>query len=159
TAAFAHWLLFSACHGNGATAHCAFYRTTAEPGTVTLVKDIEPDTLIAPGPTPSQMALLNGVAYFVADDGIHGVEPWRSDGPPQGTRLVKDIVEGIHGSDAGIRAGFTAVGQHVFFDAGANRDNLWRTDGTPTGTKLVRDIDTRGEAPGRPGSRRSVMYW
>jgi len=39
-------------------------------------------------------AVLNGVFYFTADDGIHGRELFASDGTANGTHLVKDINPG-----------------------------------------------------------------
>jgi ELWxxDGT repeat protein len=34
---------------------------------------------------------------FAADDGVHGLEPWISDGTPQGTRMIADIATGGDG--------------------------------------------------------------
>jgi ELWxxDGT repeat protein len=36
--------------------------------------------------------------YFWADDGVHGMEPWVSDGTSRGTRLIADINVGSAGS-------------------------------------------------------------
>jgi hypothetical protein len=29
---------------------------------------------------PSEFTDVNGTAFFLADDGIHGLEPWKTDG-------------------------------------------------------------------------------
>jgi ELWxxDGT repeat protein len=37
--------------------------------------------------------------FFAADDGIHGLEPWVTDGAPEGTQLFADLRPGPKGSD------------------------------------------------------------
>src|SRR5678810_730844 len=46
------------------------------------------------GRTDTYYDVYNGVAYFSADDGIHGAELWRSDGTTAGTYMIKDISGG-----------------------------------------------------------------
>lgn len=84
--------------------------------------------------------------FFAADDGVHGLEPWISDGTPGGTRMIKDLVTGNRGGiDAGPLASFGTliVGQRLYFsgyelDGQQNRwDALWVTDGSEAGTQLV----------------------
>src|SRR4051812_12277138 len=58
-----------------------------------LVKDINP-TITNLGSSPTSLTVVGDVVYFVADDGSNGRELWRSDGPPAGTVLVKDIYPG-----------------------------------------------------------------
>src|SRR5262249_56046928 len=83
---------------------------------------------------------VNGLLYFSANDGVHGREPWVSDGTAAGTVLVEDINPGAADSAPGY---FTNVNGLVYFDVledpiyGAE---LWQTDGTAAGTALVQDI-------------------
>jgi len=80
---------------------------------------------------------IDGAFVFGADDGVHGWEPWRSDGTAAGTSLLSDLVPGSVGSNAG---GFTtANGAFAFFFAAtdAGQAALWRTDGTTEGTQRI----------------------
>jgi ELWxxDGT repeat protein len=99
-------------------------------------------------------AVAGGTAFFIASDGVHGVELWRTDGTMAGTALVKDIHP--TGSAARLASpfvqatmGLTAVGDALFFhaDDGVHGRELWTTDGTEAGTRMVKDI-----VPGPDGS-------
>lgn len=80
-----------------------------------------------------------GGVLFTAETDAQGVELWRSDGTPTGTRLVADIHPGVGSSfpELMVWAGSTA-----FFaaDDGLHGAELWATDGTQAGTRLVKDI-------------------
>ena len=56
-----------------------------------LVKDINPIAGIGSVETTFNMIELNGKGYFNANDGIHAMELWTTDGTEAGTQLVKDI--------------------------------------------------------------------
>jgi ELWxxDGT repeat protein len=75
---------------------------------------------------------------FALDDGEHGIEPWVTDGTPQGTRLLRDLCPGSCSSDAW---GFHLLGSRLIFTAGTPTQGYepWSTDGTPAGTRLLRD--------------------
>jgi len=136
-----------------------------EEGTV-LVKDINPGSasslphgMSSPLVTPPQCtAVLNGVVYFTADDGVHGFELWRSDGTDHGTTMVKDInptqyyppwVPVFPESPSGL----ISHNNSLFFSTsdGIHGNELWSSDGTRDGTSLVRDI--------YPGSDSSGPFW
>jgi ELWxxDGT repeat protein len=91
------------------------------------------------GPQPSYTPLGDRL-LFVADADEHGVELWATDGTPEGTALVSDILPGEGSSMPG---GLTAAGGEIFFAAhdGEHGWELWQSDGTSTGTRMVEDIN------------------
>src|SRR5262249_8741231 len=58
-----------------------------------MVVDINPG---AGSSSPSQMVAIGSMSYFAANDGVHCVELWKSDGTAAGSTLVKDIYPGTH---------------------------------------------------------------
>lgn len=122
----------------------------------TLIKDIFPGS--ENGITTDKL----GVVYdqrllFAADDGVHGLELWSTDGTEAGTRLVKDINPGAEGSECQV---FHLLGKQVIFlaehpDLGRE---LWITDGTEAGTQLIRDINP-GTGNGLPNLSFERAYY
>jgi ELWxxDGT repeat protein len=99
---------------------------------------------------------LGNRLVFRADDGVHGAEPWVTDGTPRGTRLLRDLCPGpCRGAggtdDAGIVS--LAVGDLLLFPGYTEGRGfeLWATDGTATGTRLVRDL-CRGTCSSEPST-------
>jgi ELWxxDGT repeat protein len=116
------------------------WRTDGTPSGTFAVTDFAPAQ-----PFPSQFPLLfrpaghAGHLYFAADDGVHGREPWRSDGTPGGSELVADLCPGSCSSAPGPMS--VAGGWLVFTadDQVAGRE-LWVSDGTAAGSERVTDL-------------------
>lgn len=87
------------------------------------------------------MTAMGDYLFFVADDGIHGLELWKSDGSTEGTVLVKDIRPGDRASSP---SSLFAHEETLYFaaDDGINGVELWKSDGTENGTLLVKNIKT-----------------
>lgn len=87
----------------------------------------------------SAATVFRGMFFFIASDEVYGLALWRSDGTPDGTRLVRVIHQGTGSNEI---MGFRVIGDTLFFiaDDGVHGFELWRSDGTSAGTTLVRDI-------------------
>ncbi len=125
---------------------------TVPSGMPTMVQDINANTISS---NPSQMVTIGSTTYFIADDGIHGVELWKSNGTAAGTTLVKDIVAGQASSAP---ANLTAVNTTLFFTAtdGTNGIELWKSDVTAAGTTLVKNINTNATQSSNPTALTNV---
>ena len=89
------------------------------------------------------------LAYFCADDGVHGEELWATDGTPDGTYMVKDIYEGISTSNI---LWLTRFNDKVIFSAtGDSQDGqeICSSDGTADGTYMVANVNEWGDSEPR----------
>ncbi|MCA9170423.1 MAG: hypothetical protein KDB23_22250, partial [Planctomycetales bacterium] len=89
---------------------------------------------------PANFTQVGDVVYFTADDGVAGVELWKTDGTSANTVMVADIRDGAEGSEP---AQLTAFNGQLYFVAndGTNGQELWKSDGTASGTLMVKDIN------------------
>src|SRR4051794_5204707 len=83
------------------------------------------------------------ISWFFATD-ENGYELWRTDGTPEGTRMVRDIAAGPISSITEPYQRMVVSGDYVYFwasDSGSYAENLWRSDGTATGTLRLTNLD------------------
>ncbi len=92
---------------------------------------------------------VGSTLFFTANDGLSGLELWKTDGSQSGTVLVKDINPGTNCDNFGVNGpcgsgitNLTAVGSVLYFaaDNGTNGSELWKSDGTTSGTVMVADV-------------------
>ena len=102
-----------------------------------MLKDINP----AGDSVPLGMTEYKHRVYFSADDGVHGIELWVTDGTEEGTQLFADINPGATRSAP---QNFKVAGGLLFFVTIVPDDphftvqtQLWATDGTTEGTQMV----------------------
>lgn len=115
-----------------------------------LIKDIEPLTNSNPSNrlyssnNNVTYPILNGKAYFSADDGVHGAALWSSDGTADGTVLVKEIIPGQTAINI---ENIFIFNNKLFFNVikPDGSQQLWSSDGSTANTVLVKDsIATAG---------------
>jgi ELWxxDGT repeat protein len=109
-----------------------------------LVKDINPGEGSS---APEMFVPFNGAVYFRANDGMHGIELWRTDGTLAGTSLLADLRPGVANAVPG---NLSVAGGSLYFYAftEATGSKVFKSDGTAAGTLLL--VDTFPGAPGGP---------
>src|SRR4051812_39203406 len=105
-------------------------------GPASMVKDINAVTASS---DPFSFVAFKNATYFRANDGVHGIAWFRTDGTPGRTSMLADLTPGPASSFAGARDVATAavLGDALYFAAigpGAVGSELWKTDGTEAGT-------------------------
>ena len=140
-------LLFTA---NDGTHGYELWRSDGTAAGTSMVADVRPGsgssvTHTFGGDAPAGMFLASSSAlFFVANDGVHGNELWRSDGTSSGTWLVADLAPGSAGASLVLRGSLGGLALFSF-DDGVHGDELWVSDGTVLGTRILADVN--------PGSR------
>lgn len=114
-------------------------RTDGTPAGTVQIQTLSSSFSLPKWSAPRGFASLGDSVVF-ADGGIAGgLEPWVTDGTPEGTKVLSDLAVGPSGSDPG---DFTRVGDDVFFEARlpSTGRELFRTDGTAGSTGLIVDL-------------------
>ena len=115
---------------------CLVHKTNAQ--SPYMIKDVATSGTVV-STNIGSIIKINDILFFTADDGIHGIELWKSDGTASGTVMVKDINIGLSSS---FPASLRNVNGLLCFraDDGENGYELWKSDGTESGTVMVKDI-------------------
>jgi ELWxxDGT repeat protein len=130
-------------------------RISAQTETIQLVKDIH----INSDYEPHGLSAFGNSVLFIASDGIHGMEPWISDGTESGTFMLKDIWPGNGNSYNSSTSYLDNYWNNYFFPLNgsmvfAANDSirgleLWITDGTPEGTNILKEIKPGTQGTGQ----------
>ena len=101
---------------------------------------------------PQDHAVLGNTTFFARTDAEHGSELWKSDGTPEGTEMVIDILPGADGSQPRLMTSLTD--KFCFFATDSSGESgFWSSDGTATGTLRLASVD-----PNRVFSNGRVLY-
>lgn len=105
-------------------------------------------------PTAINKINFKGKVYYSGSDGANGTELWVTDGTLYGSKLFKDIENGLDSSNP---ANFfiDSTNTYLYFTATTSSEGLevWRTDGTENGTILLKDFE-----PGAVSSGPVIKY-
>jgi len=129
--------------GYDATHGRELWKTDGTPAGTAMVAEINPSGDIGYYNETIYLTNVNGTAFFGANDGVHGIELWKSDGTESGTTLVKDVNPSASSSPQNL----TDVDGTLFFTAydGVHGLSPWKSDGSSEGTNLILDVNPSGD--------------
>lgn len=146
----ANLLFFLANDGNGDE----LWRSDGTPGGTFMVKDINNDPATGSGIYSNSLTAVGNQLFFYANNGVNGLELWKTDGTSAGTVMVKDITPGSAATAFGGGNPLSLNGVMYFTASdGVNGEELWKSDGTAAGTVMVKDI-----SPGSNGAGIGSIY-
>ncbi|HMB54660.1 MAG TPA: hypothetical protein VKU40_15185 [Thermoanaerobaculia bacterium] len=109
------------------------------------------ETLIAPGSgvrlTPRPFASVSGGVVFEADDGLHGAEPWFTDGRPAGTRLLADLATTRRDGSAFPRGLLRHDDGFLFAAHDGESWGLWTSRGDEASTRRLAPLPSLTQVP------------
>jgi len=122
------------------------WASTGDPATVTAIHDCLGgcQTDVA---GHGLFAIAGGRALFLAEDAVHGLEPWSTDGTVAGTQFLRDLCPGTCSSQIGAAAPLPGGVGFVDLPTDNSPAQLLVSNGTPTGTRALTHF-TAGEAAG-----------
>jgi ELWxxDGT repeat protein len=107
-------------------------------GAISFLKEIKPGPS---GSQPRSWIVINNKILFLADDGVHGLEIWETDGTTNGTLLFLDTNLGT--ANANIRSP-NVLNDQIYFLASESSDSypihLWKTSGEAATTSSYYDF-------------------
>ncbi len=148
------FLFFAGTRENG----CELWKSLPVPLTAVLVKDILPGNRSSIEPPFVSLTSFGDKVLFRANDGVHGQEPWITDGTSMGTFLLKDTVQG---EGSGYCYFPVTDGGKVFWcsrDPWSGGFAVWVSDGTTNGTrKVYSGLNGPWNKPAASGGK--VFFW
>ncbi len=89
--------------------------------------------------TPTELTVVgSSTLYFIADDGVHGRDIWKTDGTEVGTVMVKDLDFNLGpGYLVALNGDLYFTGRAATYDGYDGSFGMWKTDGTEEGTLFL----------------------
>jgi ELWxxDGT repeat protein len=116
---------------------CALAAPPASHASGRLVARQGPHAAVTAGSGPLLFSHVGSLVYFSANDGTRGIEPWRTDGTPGGTRILTNVSPQEFSS---YPTGFAGPGAAFFGAQDFEGHHLWKTNGTGPGTHILADV-------------------